>query len=662
MDALVRGEAANLPFFRDEGDVAWITVSPNADGLRSVMNALRAWVIPSFGWEDRVRAIVQPSDYAGPLALQLASLSPIGYYRWWCKRQDVETTVVHKLNLWRELLAIRPAFAFQRQPSLFELRQQFQLALATFDRDLAKQAIDAIDGRQLDTAANTSFMRLLACDHFREYRQIVEDPCLPELLELQTPHVVRLSIVRAFYEVYLRQPEELGKAVAAREVYVEKVHSSIASLLALCKPGDDEATDRCLKHYSACIAVGTGEQKTESPAVTFLRALRRSDWRGIQESGSSLAEGPVENIPESLRGALPAILAQSLEHWPNPTLASNLDSLRGQTPTPQSWQEFLNRLRTREWEIARRFLQMPDRPRVDPADPTMVRLTLNTIEELFTDPLVASDMLGPDFLQQSLPVLIEDLVGDPAFPRSGLAKDYWALLQLWAQYRQGSVQPADSNVLLALAHGSLCSPANIDVEVGQLLLQWWTARPVRALLPFLLEAIELLSECSTEQGIAQNLWIDGAEFLQRSAVEIASGERHLWRKLGTRLSIGINALDQYFPKPKEASEIPDPLVGIGLRKVAIVSLHEKAASFAAELIRARTGAEVIVVAEHVAGKATQSACSADVILVVWAATKHAVFRAFDDVRDRLAYVQGKGPGSIVLALERWAFHQGATVS
>jgi hypothetical protein len=39
--------------------------------------------------------------------------------------------------------------------------------------------------------------------------------------------------------------------------------------------------------------------------------------------------------------------------------------------------------------------------------------------------------------------------------------------------------------------------------------------------------------------------------------------------------------------------------------------------------------------------------------LVWAATKHAVYRAFDDVRDRIEYVQGTGASSIVLALERW---------
>jgi len=661
LQALAKGDAANLPFFTPKGDAAWITVAPNADALRSVITALRAWVIPSFGWEDRTRAIVSPHDYTGPLAAHLSSLSPVGYYRWWSKPREAETTIVNKLRTWRHLQSARPALAFQRQPSLFELRQQFQLALATFDRDLAESAIQTIDGRQLDTAANTLFMRTLARDHFRDYREIVEDQRLPELLELRTPHVVRLCIVRAFYEWYLRQPEEQGDASVARKVYAERVHPSLAGLLTLCKRGEDRATDRCLEYYDWFVPPEPRERETESTATKFLRCLRRSDWRGIQECGLTLLDGPTTDIPESLRATLPAILAQSLEYWPNPTLAAALEPRVGKSPAPQSWQDFLERLRARQWDSARRFLRMPDRPHIDPADPAMVRAALDTVEEMFTDPAVSGDAVGVGFLRETLPVVIEDVVGDSDFPRSGLAKAYGVLLQLWSEHRQGSTQPADSNVLLALASGALSSPATVDREVGQILRQWWTARPVRVLLPFLVEAIDLLSECSVDQGFVQSLWIDGADYLQRSRTEITRGERQLWRKLGAGLAFGPDVLDQYFPAMQEAAEAPDPLVTMGLRRIAIVSLHEKAANAAAELIRGRTGAEVIVVAEHVAGKATQSACSADVILLVWAATKHAVFRAFDDVRNKLAYVQGKGPGSIVLALERWALHQSAPV-
>ena len=76
------------------------------------------------------------------------------------------------------------------------------------------------------------------------------------------------------------------------------------------------------------------------------------------------------------------------------------------------------------------------------------------------------------------------------------------------------------------------------------------------------------------------------------------------------------------------------------------------------MISDRCGAEVVVVTDKVAGAATNNAASADVVLFVWSATSHAVFRAFDGMdRGRIAYVQGTGSSSIVLALERWCSSQ-----
>jgi hypothetical protein len=116
----------------------------------------------------------------------------------------------------------------------------------------------------------------------------------------------------------------------------------------------------------------------------------------------------------------------------------------------------------------------------------------------------------------------------------------------------------------------------------------------------------------------------------------------------------VNEVLPQLPADGVSASVVDPIRQLGLRKIAIVSLHERAAAEARALLEERTGATVFVVDEAVAGPATKSAQSADVVLFVWAAAKHAVFRAFDAVRDRLVYVQGSGAGSIVLALERWA--------
>lgn len=89
-----------------------------------------------------------------------------------------------------------------------------------------------------------------------------------------------------------------------------------------------------------------------------------------------------------------------------------------------------------------------------------------------------------------------------------------------------------------------------------------------------------------------------------------------------------------------------------LSKVAIVTRREEQAEEAARQIRRRTQAQVTIVTADVAGAETNSAKLADVILVVWSTISHAVYRAFDSVREKISYVQGTGAESIVAALEK----------
>src|SRR5262249_37414522 len=132
--------------------------------------------------------------------------------------------------------------------------------------------------------------------------------------------------------------------------------------------------------------------------------------------------------------------------------------------------------------------------------------------------------------------------------------------------------------------------------------------------------------------------------------------------IGSRVGLDKNTIDEFLGIESAAdNEAPDPLTEAGLKKIAIVSLREEAAQVAAALIEQRSKAQVLIVSETHAGTQTAGAKTADVILFVWASSTHALYRAFDGVRDRLSYVQGKGAASIVLALERWVIKQRESV-
>jgi hypothetical protein len=177
---------------------------------------------------------------------------------------------------------------------------------------------------------------------------------------------------------------------------------------------------------------------------------------------------------------------------------------------------------------------------------------------------------------------------------------------------------------------------------------------VRSQLPFVLDAIELLEREFPLPEAPANLWITAADIVLRSPDALAPSEKELWRRVGKRLGFDGKTISDYLPAATELDEV-DPLAGAGLRHVAIVCMREQQARDAAEQIKERTGAQVSIVITKNAGSETDHARNADVVLFVWLATSHAVFRAFDGFdRKRFCYVQGTGVSSIVRSLERWA--------
>lgn len=175
---------------------------------------------------------------------------------------------------------------------------------------------------------------------------------------------------------------------------------------------------------------------------------------------------------------------------------------------------------------------------------------------------------------------------------------------------------------------------------------------MKSLLPFLLGTVEMLDRLGSD-GQCENFWILAGDFVRGDPHVLSAGERLLWRQVGARIGYDAGTLDGYVPLPQETAAA-DPIRQAALEKVAIVSLRERQAQEAAGLLRERSDAQIVVVSETQPGARTQSALTAQVVLFVWSATTHAVFRAFDGIdQTRFEYVQGTSATSIVLALERW---------
>ncbi len=249
IEGLLQGKAASLPFFpAGSADIAWITLTPDGESLRAAYRDLRAWLLPSVGWEDPRGAFVPKGSSGNPL---LETLSPSGYLRWRTRREPaVLHSIVTRLRTARELAEARPARLVERVPSLLELRQRFSVALVAGDRPAAEHAIETIDSHRLDTASNASFLRVRLWDHFGDPSRIVEIPELEHLVHVRLPQRVRVAICRAFHTTRLSGPEQIANLNEICRLYSDELDPLIGQIVERCGPEDGPELRR-LRGYRA---------------------------------------------------------------------------------------------------------------------------------------------------------------------------------------------------------------------------------------------------------------------------------------------------------------------------------------------------------------------------------------------------------------------------
>ena len=601
--ASLGGQAASLPV-EAHGRISWVTFAPTFAALRVAIEDLRAGIIPGMAWE-LAPSLVTAGTAQGALAQALLTVSPQGYFRWEC-RPAALAEVVDRLAMLRRLSAARPPRGDGPIPSLAALRQRFLVALAIGDCEGAEAAINAIDTHQLDTAVNTLAMRVRLCEAFGLDEDIVRHPQLANLLSVRVSRRVVEAVLRAHHAVHLHAAEATESFADVAAIYSEYLHDLLGPTIAQI----GEPTDPVLQRMRAYWRWVEGEKAAPFSAAS------------PYPLGTALGEATPNTEPQ------PTQLAED----------------------PQNWGEFAHSLRSNNIAGADAFLaRMPELWVEDAA--ALAAACADALLECFTDTEIIGHPARAAAAERALMAVIDDRVCNAAFPSREFLRLYAGLLDCWSLARGQSAHAADGQFLLSIAQAVLMLDSGRERLVSEMIRNWWQARPIRARLPWLLEALDMLTELGGPQDTV-DLWYAGAQLAAVEGNSISRGERRLWSRLGARFGLADDAINAALGAT-HASVESDPLQHAPLRRVAIVSLRERSAQAAAQEIRQRSGADVQVVTEHVAGAATRAAADADVVLMVWSASKHAVYRAFDKVRDRMEYVQGTGASSIVLALERW---------
>lgn len=630
LTAVLEGRPASLPY-PGASEMMWATLAPTSDELRRTVEDLRSWVLPSYGWEARPAVVA--SAVTGQIGEALLAQSPQGYFRW-RSRFDQTAIVVARLAKLREVVAGAPSRIFQIRPTVEALRRRFTVALATGDFDDAGAAINEIDQRQLDTATNALSMRIRLLSRFGYDRAIVEHPQLDDLLATRLTRRVADSVITAHHNLLMAPHEEAGDLEAALGAY-NQVHDRLVGLIEDQQIGADLTLVRTAA-YRAVISndlAKLARLATLFPGDAIVRALR-SRASDRSETDDTLEGQPVADV--AMESSASHTVDAEHRTKPNHSTASD-------------WANVPRWVAQGETQRLSAFLQEVDQD-PDACDPGDGEFVLS----LFTDSDIATDTTKARTAEQVLTTVIDVYVCEDQFPRRERLPFYQALLDVWSAAREMSSDAKDGQLLITLGDALLRLDGGFEKSVAMALGGWWRARPVRSRLVWLSEAIDLLTGHSINKDYLA-LWYAGAALIKQDSHGQTFDDLLLWRRLGGRLGLEADVVEQALGRYADAAEVlVDPLEAAGYTKIAIVSLHERPAAEAAAQIRERTSADVIVVVEHAAGEATASAATADVILFVWGANKHAVYRAFDKVRDRLEYVQGTGSASIVRALARRA--------
>lgn len=371
---------------------------------------------------------------------------------------------------------------------------------------------------------------------------------------------------------------------------------------------------------------------------------------------------------------LPLLLTQPLP----PRVRTWIDEAQGISPSPESiippvseppsatvgletaplelfiWSEWFDYVKTGNRIAAESLLD--ERPLSTTPDLSSDAITclIDHLEELYMDEALRSRERS--LILQGVAEILQDYVREPGFPQATLGGFYLALLRLWGILHAGiSIGQEHGHVLLELASAAL--RLNIEPkEVLGILEKWWRAKRSPSQISYVLDAIELLARELPYIEAIGNLWLEAAETIKRTPDTLPPPDRILWRQAGILLGFDSATIEECLPLDTTIAIEEDILSVSGLKHIAIVCLREEQAEQAAKVIRDRSGAQVTVVTSTVSGAETTTARQADVVLFVWLASTHAVFRAFDGFdRKQFCYVQGTGSSSIVRSLERWAF-------
>jgi len=610
-------KSSSLPYF-SLNKISWITIAPSLETLREMIEILRNWIIPSFAWEEK-NALVTSENVSGEFAKNIIEISPHGYFKWSCHKKDLEK-IICTLKKMRFVNSHTPKKISYTKTNLSFYREQFAVAISTGDIDVAFFSINEINKKQLDLAKNTLSMEIRAHEVFENYKAIVEHKKLDFLLSFRLPTKIKTAILISFYEIFIYQYEKQCKYDDALASYKKhELNDKLAGLL----------NKNIFKNNVIYARMSCYEMILNNKYNNYQLILELFPNDEVLNYFKKIFDNPPQSI-----------INNNYE----------TEEINISEPDQVNWNNIIdifksgNHLKLINFNKSLLNNYEKDNFKIGNGE---------VLLELFTDNDILKNDKSKLILDDILYSIIDLYICDSTFPQNDNSEFYNNLLDIWMMKHIGSLQKSHTQLFLIMIEAILMTNINSKSFVLENIQKWWHQRPpVKGAVDWLGCAIEIYIDQTADDSITP-LWYDGVNLIKNEIFSYNHSILNLWIRLGKRLKVDDAFIETNLIKETDKVLEEDVLKKLNFKKIAIVSLQENSAKSASLEIKERTGADVIIINKNAAGDLTESAKTADVILYVWASAKHSIYRAFDNNRDLLQYVQGTGSASIIRTLENY---------
>ena len=167
------------------------------------------------------------------------------------------------------------------------------------------------------------------------------------------------------------------------------------------------------------------EPAEQDDEQAFIGALRRRDWRLVQELGIAV-DGDCDTSP-AVRQFVRSALVESLAYEQNQDLSRITELISSAKPQASSWLSLGSDIAEGRFYAAEAFLDTDERPVLDPVDRGLIKQLLSFTEEIMTDPDQGTWTRFDMVANRLLPVMVEDIIGDLEYSRCEILDGYFDL-------------------------------------------------------------------------------------------------------------------------------------------------------------------------------------------------------------------------------------------